>query len=319
MFPPRFSLKFLLLFIATMAALLAVPAWFIAQVRNEAAAAKRIIALGHEDIHQAGGVILTDAVSYSMPRGQVRRWFHTIAGSPGEADGVRIMGDESARGITALARSLPHVSGVTVAPSAAILGEYSLITQSQIDAVACFESIWSLNFCGPFDRGLDFRSWSRVKRIVMVEITSDFIPPAIAERLADANVEFLTIYFRYYWMRDIPPDAEGFPFEKITAPKVRIVGRLDDRALERISRAPRLQYLEFRCGGSRKAPPRLTDAGIRRACQNLHVRHLTIYDSSQITEPTAEALASIRELRTFNLNLTPAARDRLFALRPDLK
>jgi hypothetical protein len=318
MVPTRFSVKLLLLSFAAIAAFLAVPAWFITQIRNEASAAKRIIALGHEDVRQAEGVIAIDAVSYSLPRGQVRPWLYKVAGSPGEVDTVTVLGDESAGGITALARWLPNVGCVNVRPAAATPGEFSLITQSQIDAVSCFESIELLEFYGRFDRGFDFQSWSRIKRIGGVEITSDFIPPGLVEQLGPTNVKWLTIYCRYDWELDIPPSAEAFSFEKIPCSNVIIAGLLDDRALELISRAPHLHWLEFRCG-SKHNSPQVTDAGIRRACQNLHVRHLSIQGAAEITEPTAEVLASIRELQSVEISLSPAARERLFALRPELR
>ena len=314
MLPIRFSLKFLLLSFAVLAALLAVPAWFISQIRNELAAAKRINELGWKD----QGYIAGEAAFHEMPREPIRRWLYKVAGSPGEVDDVRILGDESAKGIAALARSLPNVRIVRVAPSAASPDELSLITQSQIDAVSCFETIKSLEFDGRFAPGLDFQSWSRVKRIDRVEITGDSIPPPLMERLADANVDRLTIYCHYDWKFHIPPSSEAFSFEKIPCTNVIIVGNLDDRALELIFRAPRLDSLTVRC--EPRLPPRVTDAGIRQALRNLHVRHLVLSTGVQLTEATAEALASIRELPSLNVtNLSPEARARLYALRPDLK
>lgn len=318
MFPPRFSLKFLLLSFAALAALLAVPAWFIAQVRNEVAAARLLIALGQEDTCQ--GPIPQDAATYSMPRGQIRRWLHYVARSPGEVETVRVLGDESARGIAALARSRPNVRFVAVSPAERTLGDYSLITQSQIDAVSCFESIEWLQFYGRFAPGVDFRSWSHLKRIGRVDIDSDFVPAALVERLGCANAGMLTISCRYDWELDNRLPAETFAsFESSSFSNVTIFAALDDRGLELISRAPRLDSLHLVCEWDKHSSPRITEAGIRRACQNLHVRRLNISSGIQITEPTAEALASIRELQAVDIYLSPAARDRLFSLRPELK
>jgi len=318
MYSIRFSTKFLLCAVGVAAALCSIPAAMVQSVRNENAAGEMIEKAAAADMRACGENPLS-AVSWMPPPTACRRLMHRLANSKGCISQIDIRGDRSARAIASLPVVLRDIQDVRLLP-AGKADKPPTITQLQIDALSNVEFTQWLVVSGRFAPNLHFDGLSRLTRLGRLDIEVDSVPAEFFQALSTANLDMVLIVGGDDPERNSPLPADAVAsFSRLRCADVTIFGAIDDLALEQIARTPGLNRLEIECPILAKGQKGITETGIKRACRYLHVQYLGIGGDYNLSAAAADALASITELQSFNLIMTADCRERLFALRPDLK
>lgn len=314
----RYSIRSLLVGVAVVAGLCAIPAQFVAQIRAEAKAGRWLEAAIDEDLRApSSGHPSSHSVSWGMPEGRIQRLFYRMAGSHRAID-LDIVGPRSARVLKENAQRFSSVSHVRIYGGS---GGDNRISQEQISAVSRLRRLDWLQIHGDFDSTIRLRDLSRLERIERLDIHADRFPYQVIHDLGSLQVNWLRLYCDGDHEGDNRLPAEAFAsFRHSPCTDVLIFADMDDRAFELLSAAPKLNDLCVESmSGWEDGRASITDDGLLRACPNLHVRTLQIGGTkAAFTEAGAECLATIKELRSLNVALSPAGQKRLRAVRPDL-
>jgi hypothetical protein len=320
----RWSIRWLLLATALAGAACAVPAYFVAQIRGEAAAAKIIRAAIAEDHLAAGNRHGPGHVSEG-PRcyGWIDDYLCRLAGSRNEVGSVDIVGDRSARAFVEHAHVLPHITDLTIDIRAPDDRRYGTVTQTHIDAAArcrC-RCLRSLRIVGDMAPDVQFAGLRQFESIELMKVhPAAGLPYQVIDQLGTLPVDHLYILCENDESKDIYFPPEAFTsFASSTCTSIEIWCGMDDRAFELISAAPRLRILKVECLTLGIGGLRITDEGIRRASKHLVAEELDI-GGAEFTDACVDYLAEMKNLRRVGLpGLTMHGKRRLKELRPDIE